>query len=334
MDSDKASGRLKKLAGLLISLATIVVIFKLTETNLTWDLLAEAQLCFIALALLFHVLFWLFWAIRLKLLCAFLNRTISVGYALETVLASSFLAAITPSSVGGEPVRIKMLADRGASIGSASAIVVAERLLDAIFVLIALSLFIALSGFSAKVGLGVGVTFLGLLALCLAFLVLILKNPHWADRILDKIHPFLKRLVKEQRAEQVCTFLKNEARLFSAATLELTNNSYRRIAPVMLLTAAIWLSEFLVPSAVLLAFRQDPFVLYSITSQLIIIMISLLPLTPGSSGIVEGSMFYLYSRFVTAYMLGVLVAIWRGITYFSNLIVGFIVTARMLKTQR
>jgi uncharacterized protein (TIRG00374 family) len=334
MDSDKASGRLKKLAGLLISLATIVVIFKLTETNLTWDLLAEAQLWFIMLALFFHVLFWFFWAIRLKLLCAFLNQTISIGYAFETVLASSFLAAITPSSVGGEPVRIKMLADRGASIGSASAIVVAERLLDAIFLLIALSLAIALSGFSAKVGLGVGVTFLGLLALCLAFLVLILKNPHWADRILDKIHPFLKRLVKEQRAEHVCTFLKNEARLFSAATLELTNNSYRRIAPVMLLTAAIWLSEFLVPSAVLLAFRQDPFVLYSITSQLIIIMISLLPLTPGSSGIVEGSMFYLYSRFVTAYMLGVLVAIWRGITYFSNLIVGFIVTARMLKTQR
>jgi hypothetical protein len=36
---------------------------------------------------------------------------------------------------------------------------------------------------------------------------------------------------------------------------------------------------------------------------------------------------------VTAYTLGVLVGVWRGITYFSNLIVGFIVTARMLKTQ-
>jgi uncharacterized protein (TIRG00374 family) len=334
MDSDKTRGGLKKLAGLLISLATIVVIFKLTETNLTWDLLAEAQLWFIVLALLFHVLFWLFWAIRLKLLCAFLNQTISVGYALETVLASSFLAAITPSSVGGEPVRIKMLADRGASIGSASAVVVAERLLDAIFFLVALSLFIALSGFSAKLGLEVGVTFLGLLALCIAFLVLAIQNPHWADHVLDKIHPFLKRLVKEQRAERACTFLKNEVRLFSDASIELTNNSYRRIVPVMLLTAAIWLPEFLVPSAVLLAFRQDPFVLYSITSQVIIVIISLLPLTPGSSGIAEGSMVYLYSRFVTAYTLGVLVGVWRGITYFSNLIIGFIVTARMLKTQR
>ncbi|MGC9444075.1 MAG: flippase-like domain-containing protein [Candidatus Methanospirareceae archaeon] len=334
MDSDKARGGLKKLAGLLISLATIVVIFKLTETNLTWNLLAEAQLWFLVLALLLHVLFWVFWAIRLKLLCAFLNQTISIGYALEAILASSFLAAITPSSVGGEPLRIKMLADRGASIGSATAIVVAERLLDAIFLLGALALFIALSGFSARVGLRVGVTFLCLLALCLIFLVLVLKNPPWFDRILDKIHPFLKRLVKEQRAERVRTFLKNEVRLFSDATLELTNNSYHRIAPVMLLTAAIWLSEFLVPSAVLLAVRQDPFVLYSITSQLIIIIISLLPITPGSSGIVEGSMFYLYSRFVTTYTLGVLVAIWRGVTYFLNLLVGFIVTARMLKPHR
>ncbi len=333
MDSDKASGGLKKLAGLLISLVTIVVIFKLTETNLTWDLLAEAQLRFLLLALLFHLLFWLFWAIRLKTLSAFLNHTISVRYALQTILASSFLAAITPSSAGGEPVRIKMLADRGASFGSASAIVVAERLLDAIFFLLALSLFITLSGFSAQLGLEVGVAFLGLLALCLAVLILAIRNPHWADHVLDKLQPLLKRLVKEQRAERACTFLKSEVRLFSDASLELTNNSFRRIAPVMLLTAAIWLSEFLVPSAVLLAFRQDPFVLYSITSQLIIIMISLLPLTPGGSGIVEGSMVYLYSRFVTAYTLGVLVGVWRGITYFSNLIVGFVVTARLINVR-
>ncbi|MBN1456147.1 MAG: flippase-like domain-containing protein [Methanomicrobia archaeon] len=333
MDSDKASGRLKNLAGLLISLATIVVIFKLTETNLTWDLLTEAQLWLLVLALLFHVLFWLFWAIRLKILCSYLYQTISVRYALETVLASSFLAAITPSSVGGEPVRIKLLADRGASIGSASAIVVAERLLDAIFFLLALSLFIALSGFAARLGLEVGVAFLGLLALCIAFLVLAIKNPHRADHLLDKIYPFLKRLVKAQRAERICTFLKNEVRLFSDASLELTKNSYSRIAPVMLLTGAIWLSEFLVPSAVLLAFRQDPFILYSITSQLIIAIISLLPLTPGSSGIAEGSMFYLYSRFVTAYTLGMLVAVWRGITYFSNLLVGFIITAKVIKVS-
>jgi uncharacterized protein (TIRG00374 family) len=121
--------------------------------------------------------------------------------------------------------------------------------------------------------------------------------------------------------------------MFCDAALELANNSFNRITIVMLLTAALWTFEFLVPSAVLMAFTQSPFILYSVTSQLIIVIVSLIPITPGSSGIAEASMFYLYSRFVTAHTVGVLVGLWRGITYFSNLIVGFIVTAKVLKTK-
>jgi hypothetical protein len=121
--------------------------------------------------------------------------------------------------------------------------------------------------------------------------------------------------------------------MFSDAAGELAKNSFNRIMTVILLTAALWLAEFLVPSAVLMAFAQRPFFLYSLTSQLIIVIISLIPVTPGSSGIAEGSMFYLYSRFVTVHAIGALVGIWRGLTYFSNLIVGFIVTAKVLKTK-
>jgi hypothetical protein len=330
--STEKSRGLKKFAGILISIASILVIFKLTETSVTWDVISQAKPELLVLAFMLHAFFWLFWALRLKLLFSFLNHRISVAYALDTTLASMFLAAITPSSAGGEPVRVKMLVDKGAHIGSASAVVLAERLLDAIFFIAALAIFMLLSGFSTKFGLKVGIVFFASLVIFIAFLYTGIKKPERTDRLVDKCYPALKKILKEEKTERVCNYIKKELRLFSDALLELAN-SHKRLTTVILLTAAIWLSEFLVPSVVLMSFNQSPFVLYSITSQLIIVIVSLVPLTPGSSGIAEASMFYLYARFVTAHTLGVLVGVWRAVTYFSNLIVGFIITAKVLKSS-
>jgi hypothetical protein len=161
----------------------------------------------------------------------------------------------------------------------------------------------------------------------------LIKKPERADVLIEKLYPFLKKSLREEKASKICNYFKRELRMFSEAAVELTKNSFNQLATVMLLTAAIWISEFLVPSAVLMSFNENPFVLYSITSQLIIVILSLIPITPGSSGIAEASMFYLYSRFVTVHTVGVLVGVWRGITYFSNLIIGFMVTAKILKTE-
>jgi uncharacterized protein (TIRG00374 family) len=326
---------MKKFAGILISIASIIVIFKLTETNLTWSAISEAKPEMLLIAFILHALFWLFWAFRLRLLFSFLKQKISLGYALETSLASMFLAAITPSSAGGEPLRVKMLVDKGASIGSASAVILAERLLDAVFFISALPIFMFLSGFSAKLGLKVGIVFFVALVIFIVFLYIGVKKPEKADVLIEKLYLVLKKLfkVKAEKAERICDYITNELRMFSDAAHKLANNSFNQITTVILLTAAIWIFEFLVPSAVLMAFRQNPFFLFSITSQLIIVLLSLIPITPGSSGIAEAGMLYLYSGFVTAYAVGVLVGAWRGITYFSNLIVGFIITAKVLKRK-
>jgi len=325
-----APGRgLKRYVGLLLSLATILVIFKLTETSMTWRVIADARPGLLLLALAFHLLFWLFWAFRLKVLFSILNRGISVGYALEVTLASMFLAAITPSSAGGEPLRIKMLMDKGASLGGASAVVVAERLLDAIFFLLALALLLILTGFSTRFGIEIGVAFFAVLVVCTAILTVAIKNPERVEKIVQRLYPLLRKVLREPRAEKISAFVTREARLFSDAAIELTTTSPYRLVFAFVLTALLWLFEFLVPSAVLLAFNQSPAVLYSITAQLIIVIVSLLPLTPGSSGIAETSMVYLYSRFVTVSTVGLLVGVWRAITYFSNLVVGFIITAKV-----
>lgn len=318
--------------GTLISLASIVVIFKLTETDVTWGMFFHADWKYLAFAFLLHSFFWLFWALRLKLLTSFLNTKLHLSYALETTIASTFLAAITPSSVGGEPLRVKMLSDR-MTIGSASAVVLAERLLDAVFFVPALLVFLVISGFPMKFGAKVGLIFFIFLTFFLFFLYYTLKNPENIDIFAFKLDRVLRKFMSERRAEKVSESFQRELRRFRDAAVDLAKKSLNQIAVVMLLTALIWFSEFLVPSAILIALKANPAFLLSITSQLILVIVSLVPLTPGSSGIAEAGMVYLYSNFVPQHALGILVGLWRIITYYSNLVVGLIVNVRILRSR-
>jgi len=102
---------------------------------------------FLLLGLAIHMLSWVFYAIRLRFLTSLAGHRISFRLSLKSTLASNFLAALTPSSAGGEPLRIKILADDGMSYGSATAVAVGERLLDSIFLVGALAFFLMFTNF-------------------------------------------------------------------------------------------------------------------------------------------------------------------------------------------
>ncbi|HIP63495.1 MAG TPA: flippase-like domain-containing protein [Archaeoglobus profundus] len=317
-----ASNKKSIALSLAISLVTILIIFKLTETNVTWQMISQVNWKYLILALFLHFLFWFFWGLRLKTLASLLNTNISLRFAVEVSIASMFLAAITPSSAGGEPLRIKMLKDQGTSLGSATAIVLAERMLDAIFFVIALFIFLIASGFAIGFGIKVGLTFTLCLAGFILFLCIMVRNQEIVNRISNLIYKIISRINRD-KARDIAEKIKDELNIFRNSIIELIKNN-KRILPSIFLTALIWFSEFLVPSIILIALNQDPFYLLSITSQLILVILSLLPLTPGSSGIAEAGMGYLYSNFIPHHVLGVLVALWRLVTYYSNILAGLI----------
>ncbi|MEM2272230.1 MAG: flippase-like domain-containing protein, partial [Archaeoglobaceae archaeon] len=113
--------------GILISLVTTAIIFKLTETSLTWESLSRVNLTFLALAVLFQLVFLFLWALRLMEISRYLQFQVSYASAVKITMNSMFFAAITPSSAGGEPVRIKMLSDRGMALGKSTFVVITER---------------------------------------------------------------------------------------------------------------------------------------------------------------------------------------------------------------
>jgi glycosyltransferase 2 family protein len=303
-----------------ISLVSLAIIFKFTDASLGWKYLAQADSKFILVALCLHVISWLSWAMRFRFLANLVtckNNKIELSWsmAIKATMASNFLAAITPSSAGGEPLRMKALINEGMSFGGATAVVLAERLLDGIFFVSALAAFLLVSGFATGFGLEVGLSFLAALVLFLILIMELLMRP-------EMFAEFIARARGRFGSNRIIDFIDREIWLFREAGLILAREIKTQILAMIGITALIWLSEFLVPSALLMALGQGPSIVLSITSQLIIVIVSLLPLTPGSSGIAELSMSYLYANFVPAEVLWVLIGLWRLITYFLNIAIG------------
>lgn len=298
-----------------MSLASIIIILKFTDTNLSWKMISQVRPEFLVLGLVLHMFSWIFYAVRLKLLASLAGHEISFRLSLVSTLASNFLAALTPSSAGGEPLRIKILADDGMSYGSATAVAVGERLLDSIFFVAALALFLIFSNFLTGFGLKVGAFFFVLLFILLTFLWQLVSRP-------ERISGFMTWLKKKTGNRPIVYTIEKEIWLFREAGIQLARETLRRTPAMAGITALIWMCDFLVPSALLVGMGSDPRILLSITSQIILAIIAILPLTPGGSGVAELSMSYLYSMFVPHIFLGPLVILWRVSTYFSNIVVG------------
>jgi uncharacterized protein (TIRG00374 family) len=311
------SGRTRKqiLLATSISIISIIVILKFTGTAVTWKALSEIDVRFLLLAFILHAFSWIFYSLRLKFLTSLAGHKVSFGLAFRSTLATAFAGSLTPSAVGGEPIRIKILADDGMSYGAATAVAVMERLMDSIFFIFALAIFLMISGFLTGFGLEIGGIFLFILILSLIFLWQVIVRP-------DRIERLIGWMIRKTGKGEFMDKIEEEIWLFRNSGIQLAKKTLAKLPIMIVLTAMTWLIDALVPSAILVGLGTSPYYLFSITSQLILAIIALLPLTPGGAGVTEFSMTYLYSKFVPHNLLGPLIILWRLVTYFANIAVG------------
>jgi uncharacterized protein (TIRG00374 family) len=65
--------------------------------------------------------------------------------------------------------------------------------------------------------------------------------------------------------------------------------------------------------------------------QVLLMVIIVVPSTPGSSGVAEAGAATLFSIFVPTYLVGIVVISWRAFTYYMNLLLGGFVSFKILK---
>jgi len=331
------------IASLIISIIIILLILYLTVDTDDIELLKNRDIHyeFFIIAAFFNFLSWCLWGLRLKILSNAIDKKVKITWWKSTkiVMANLFLAGVTPSMAGGEPVRIYLLAKEGMSTGCATASTLGERLLDAIFLIICvpIAMFILRNNLSEFGIVGVGLT-IGVIVFLIAIFLFFYAvfRPKKIKRMIIWISNKLSRFSKKkEKQKKVIERINREVDNFHCSMMIFLKEKKSVFLASGMITIFMWLSGWLIASFILMGLDLNPFVIDSIAVQVFLIIIIMMPTTPGASGVNEGSSSVLYYFIIgqeNSYLLGIFVLIFRIITYYFNLIIGAIFQYKIFKS--
>jgi len=312
--------------GFSIFVLVVILIFTINENTLTY--LNKINPWFLLLAFLTHVLTMCFWAWRVQKMTLSLGYRIGFFYSLNLVFANLLAAAVTPAQAGGEPVRIHELYKADVPLGDATAIVIMERVLDGI-ALAALAAFSMIVLTDQWKSLGtvsevmVYVTWI-FVAGCLFLFYLAIRRPDTVKRVVNRCTIWLTRTWENRRVEELLARADKEIDNFQSATIRFVHTAKGGLFYGMLFTLLYWVSEIVTASLILVGLGQPPLILESFVIQLILAILMMMPLTPGSSGIAEVGATSMYALFIPGSIVGIFVVIWRVVLYYFNIALGIL----------
>ena len=312
--------------GFSLLVLVVILFFTINENTLTY--LKEINPLFLLLAFMTHILTMCFWAWRVQKMTGSLGYRIGFFYSLNLVFANLLAAAVTPAQAGGEPVRIHELYKADVPLGDATAIVIMERVLDGV-ALAALAAFSMIVLTDQWKSLGtvsevmVYVTWI-FVAGCIFLFYLAVRRPDMVKRVVSRCTLFLTKTWENKRVEELLTRADKEIDNFQSATIRFVHTAKGGLLWGMLFTLLYWVSEIITASLILVGLGQPPLILESFVIQLILAILMMMPLTPGSSGIAEVGATSMYALFIPASIVGIFVVIWRVVLYYFNIALGIL----------
>jgi uncharacterized protein (TIRG00374 family) len=310
------------------SVAVLIIVLAFTINDQTVESLKKINPLFLLLAFLFHILTMCFWAWRVQLMSRSLGYRIGFFYSLNLVFANLLAAAITPAQAGGEPVRIHELYRADVPLGDATAIVIMERVLDGV-VLVALAAvsMIMLNEEWRKIGETSGtIMFVTLIFVtgCLLLFFVFATRPNLLKRSLVGCANLVTRHWDQSRFCELENRITCEVDNFHGALCKFVQSAKGGLIWGLLFTMLYWVSECVTASLILIGLGQPPLFFESFIINLVLAILMMMPLTPGSSGIAEIGAASMYSLFLPASILGIFIVIWRVVLYYFNIVLGVV----------
>lgn len=325
-----------------ISLAVIFIILIFTIDADTFIALQHCIPAFLILALAMHIVSLVFWALRIKLMCRSLGYRVTLRHCFNLVCSNTFIANVTPSQVGGEPVRVYELTKAGVPGGEATAVVIMERVFDGIVLCVGTVVCIFLLGWvftdislpegwiiAAYIAAGV-FTFLILLFFVFA------KIPRLGIGLMRKIANLTTRKKSEEKQMQRREKFEGYATRFYDTLKHFITSSKPGVVFGLIFTILYWANEFIIAFFICMGLGVEPTVslfILSIVFQILISVIMMIPLTPGSVGVAEISLGAFYALVIPSSIVGIFVLIYRFIFYYFNLAIGFIASMLIVKRE-
>ena len=324
---------------LILSITIIVLILYFTLDVETFEYLSTHQIRyeFFFAAMGLNIICWTLGGAKLKILSNAIDKNVNISLwgSTKIVIANLFLANITPSMAGGEPVRIYLLNKEGLSVGGATAAVLSERLLDAIFLLLCVPFaFVVferhIDAGPFRVGLTIAIAIFILAVIAFAYA---LKNPKKTKSFLIFLSNKFSRFSKKKYGEDsIIDRINSEVDNFHDSMTFFLSDGKKAFIKAGIFTVVLWTTGWMIPPLILMGLGLEPFIIESCAAQVLLIIIVMMPTTPGSAGVAEGGTAALYGVFVDFSLIGVFVLLFRFITYHIGIIAGAIFQYRVFKS--
>jgi uncharacterized protein (TIRG00374 family) len=251
-------------------------------------------------------------------------------------LGGDFPALVSPFGSGGIPGGIFCLTREGISTGEASAIITMHSLLTGVFFIIvgaagAILLPIKSAGSSALVWSG----FVAILA-GVGAIVWVALRPHRATALLHRLldSGVVRRVLGPKRSERALAAAEREAMQFAASVRLLLRE---RPGSLALSFAGLFVSRVFLMIALPvimygLGWRGDVFPLLATAVGAMALAVA--SPTPGGSGAVEATLTALLATQTSVPVAAAAALLWRGITYYTELLAGWAAFSRYLAKGR
>ena len=322
-------------AAVLISILSTTAVMLYTSTEHTLPGLLAVRPIYLLIAVALHFMSYGIWGYRTSTLCRSLDIPVTTLKSTEIVTSSLLMMSLTPSSIGGEPAMIYLLTREGVTPGKASAIVVAGRVFDAILILLSLPFALVILK-SVSSGLDTVLTAAALMiTVVIVFIFIIILNHAWflsnAIKIVQKLlcHIGLGRI-----ADAAARKIREEAVEFRNSFAICARNRRSDMLVVFGATLLYWSVEFMHIPLILYGLdlsNAGSLIPVAFAAQIVLVLIMVIPITPGSSGLAEVSSAALLSTFIPLHLVGIVVICWRAVTYYLNVIVGSFVSIKVVK---
>jgi len=276
--------------------------------------------------------------IRLRILS---RSLLSWKQCFEIAFLWEFASAISPSAIGGTAVAVVIMAQENIRTGLTTAIVLITAFLDELFYIIMVPIMLLVIGKDAlfpqddgtveymfsvdnlSTFFWLGYAILFAWTLFLAFAILI--KPNWTQTFIRALFrlPYLRR--RQERGNKLAADLH-------LASLEFVKMKFPFWLKAFGATFLSWSARFLMLNCLLMAFSgfEEHFLSYG--RQLVMWVIMLVAFTPGASGIAESIFPFFMKEFLPGRSIARIVAIvWRMISYYPYLIIGFVILPLWLK---
>lgn len=323
---------------LAYSIAILLAIMLLTTGPATWRAIHQIQVRYLLYAL---ILFFLmqYWEVqRLLTLTRAVGTKISFTYALKAVLAYNFLASVTPTLSGGEPLMIYMLREKNVGVGQGTAIVAIRGILQLFIIAVAApviiffrrELFLTTGG--KKAVFDIAALFFLLTTIFINYAIF---RPQRTKRLVEKTLHFLDRIPYFKRHSS--TIMRKLKGWIEELNYSLKFFIKQRKASILLAFAytVLFLGTNYLIAYFLLQGLNCPIPVGKVFMvQIILYFILYFSPTPGGSGIAEGGFYLLFTSFVPRHLLGLLVVLWRLFTTYLGVLLGGVVIMKSIGLER